>query len=128
MTFKLYEKTAPMNGNYATEPRISLSKNGDLRINYVAACKFNIPDIAFVELHYDDETGRIGLKLLREPSKHSYKLRSCDTQYPIRSAKRLSIRRFATDVNLSGFGDKPIQWDAAWDDATQMIVLTRAEQ
>lgn len=126
MGFQLYEKSTGRPGNYHTEPVITLGKAGDLRINDAAARKFNLLDVSFVELFYDNVTGQIALRPLQRSTKYSLMLKRADARSRTNMTKRIGLRGFAKQVELQGFGEC-ISWDAAWDNETQMIVLTRAE-
>lgn len=88
------------------KPKLSIRKNGQLGLNYGAVERYGIDKFEYVELYYDKENNRIGLKLSNEKSEGAVRcrVRSGNASIPAKSfleyykidyreAKRMEVQR-----------------------------------
>ena len=57
-------------------PMVSISKQGDIRLNMAAVHKFGIDEYKYVSFYWDGEAARIGIELINDDARpHVYRIR-----------------------------------------------------
>jgi len=85
-------------GRGTAEPMISLRKSGSIGVNNQALEEYFDDDIEQVELYFDEENNRIGIKPVKEGTEDSYKLSVTDSGGSITPMSFLNSHDLVPDI------------------------------
>lgn len=112
MTFIMYDKPTKGRGSVKQEPVLKILKSGQISLNKYFVEKFQLQEGCFVQLGYDPDDHRVGVKLLKK-RKNSGSLRlftkGAKNRATINAAgffktfkidyKNMTNRKFDVDIN-----------------------------
>jgi hypothetical protein len=111
MTFEVFSHQ----GNKAvSEPRVTVSKNGLLSVNTLCRQRF-LKDAEAVQLLFDPETRRVGIKPVAKAAEHAYTFRQG------KSGGQISGHAFLKHYNIAHAKTKA--YPAAWDEQAAAVVI-----
>jgi len=98
------------------EPKISIWSSDLLGVNAAAVEEF-FGDTEWVELYYDPERDRVGIKPLEEETEDAYHLRKREEG----KSGRINAKSFLAANNLQT--DEAEQYEADWDEEHDLVYI-----